>query len=359
MIRILDRYVGLIFIRSVLISIVTFTAMFVLIDFFTRIWRFDPPLTAAAIYYILKFPEILYQMLPISTLMGTLITLGILSRSQELVAMQSSGFSLFRTTAPILIISACIGIAVFTIGDRIIPVSSSYAQEAYFTKVQRKHPIHSRGSIDLWYRSPKMIYNVKTIIPSKNRVEGITIYYLNDDFKPEKVISAFSGTYSDNSWMLEKGKVVIFDPTSDVPHIERFEQRAVNIDETPEDLASVERHTETMSLKSLKRFIKRNREAGFNTTRHEVALQAKFSLSFACVIFAFLAIPFGVSRGKHGGFARDIGLCLVVTFIYWTFLTVCISLGYNGTLPPFFAAWAPNVVFAGIGYTLLHRSMAV
>ncbi|MBI5198152.1 MAG: LptF/LptG family permease, partial [Nitrospirae bacterium] len=46
------------------------------------------------------------------------------------------------------------------------------------------------------------------------------------------------------------------------------------------------------------------------------------------------------------------GLSLVLSFAYWMLFSFMLSLGYTGHLPPFFAAWAANILFGGIGIYL-------
>lgn len=354
MIRILDRYVGLLFLRCFVLSVVIFITMFVTIDFFTRIWRYDPSISAVFKYYFLLTPEISYQMMPVSTLMATLISLGLLSRSNELIAIQASGISLFRTSIPLLIIAMLISIGTFAIGDRLMPVSSQYALASYQTDIQGTAPAHSRRSVDVWYRSPGVVYNVKSVLPAQSRIEGITIYYVDDNFSPTKILSAFSGEYKGGKWKLDKVRIIHFSNNKS-PTFENLDSLESNIIETPQELARAEKQTNVMSTKALREFIKRNHYAGFNTNRHEVVLQERYSFSFACVILVFLAIPFAIQRQKHGGFAREVAFCLFVTFIYWFVLSTLVSLGYKGSIPAFIAAWGANIIFIVIGYIFLRK----
>lgn len=355
MIKILDRYIGLLFFRSFLLSLIILIIMYMSIDFFTRIWRYDPSLTAVTKYYILLLPEIAYQILPISTLMGTLISLGLLSRSNELVAIQANGISLFRISIPLLLIALLISIGTFVMGDRLMPVSSQYALYSYQADIKGSHPAYSQRTIDIWYRAPGVIYNVKSILPDQSRIEGITIYYLDERFFPGKIVTAFSGNYKEGKWTFKDVKILSFYNDERFPTAEKLDYWESNIKETPQELIRAEKQTDIMSTKALRDFIKKNQYAGFNTNKHEVILEERYSFSFACVILVFLAIPFAVQRQKHGGFATEVAFCLLVTFIYWFVLSTLVSLGYKGSLPPVVAAWGANFIFLILGFYLLRR----
>lgn len=312
-------------------------------------------MTAVMKYYILLLPEISYQMMPVSTLMGTLISLGLLSRSNELIAIQANGISLFRTSMPLLFMALLISIGTFALGDRLMPVSSQYALYSYQTDIQGSPPTHSQRSVDVWYRSPGLIYNVKSVLPNQKRIEGITIYYLDERFSPEKIVTAFSGDYKNGHWNLKNVKIISFVNDKNFPVFEKLDYWESDIKETPKELVRAEKQTNVLSTKALKEFIKKNRYEGFNTNRAEVVLEERYSFSFACVILVFLAIPFAIQRQKHGGFAREVAFCLAVTFIYWFVLSALVSLGYKGSLHPFVAAWGANIIFLFLGYFLLRR----
>jgi lipopolysaccharide export system permease protein len=47
--------------------------------------------------------------------------------------------------------------------------------------------------------------------------------------------------------------------------------------------------------------------------------------------------------------AMSFGMAMLVGFGYWVLSAFCISLGHNGALPPWTAAWIPNAIFAMIG----------
>ena len=48
-------------------------------------------------------PEMIYEQLPISILVGVLISLGVLSKQNEITAFKACGVSLYRLAAPILV----------------------------------------------------------------------------------------------------------------------------------------------------------------------------------------------------------------------------------------------------------------
>src|SRR6185312_755633 len=105
----------------------------------------------------------------------------------------------------------------------------------------------------------------------------------------------------------------------------------------------------------LRQYINRMKAAGADTKAYEVKFHSRMSLSFIPIVMCILAIPFSTGTRREGGMAKDLGICLIVTFFYWLFYSVGLSLGTNGALPPWLAAWLPSGVFAALAIALLRK----
>ncbi|MFL5577557.1 MAG: LptF/LptG family permease [Gemmatimonadaceae bacterium] len=87
---------------------------------------------------------------------------------------------------------------------------------------------------------------------------------------------------------------------------------------------------------------------------NEVEIQKKFALSMACVVFVLLGAPIAL-RFPRGGVGLTIGVSLVVFSLYYVGLIAGEALADRGFLPPFWAMWAANVLFAAVGLVLMAR----
>jgi len=67
-----------------------------------------------------------------------------------------------------------------------------------------------------------------------------------------------------------------------------------------------------------------------------------------------LGFPFSFQVGARGSLF-GVGLAIGMTVVYWSALAVFNALGTAELLSPTLAAWAPNVIFGGLGlYLTLH-----
>src|SRR6185295_8889724 len=72
-------------------------------------------------YLFFLIPELVYKLLPISVLVAVLVTLGVLSKQNEVNAFKACGVSLYRLAAPILIASMFFSGALFGFGFSYVP----------------------------------------------------------------------------------------------------------------------------------------------------------------------------------------------------------------------------------------------
>ena len=95
----LDRYIGISFIRGVVIIIVILIALFSLFELVTQlddVGRGNYKLKDALVFVGLTLPRRMLDLMSISTLLGSIVALGILADHGELLAMQAGGMSVRR-----------------------------------------------------------------------------------------------------------------------------------------------------------------------------------------------------------------------------------------------------------------------
>ncbi len=68
-----------------------------------------------------------------------------------------------------------------------------------------------------------------------------------------------------------------------------------------------------------------------------------------------LGIPFCFRLGKRGSL-YGIGVAVFFVAVFLVVFSTTNALGGIGLMPPFLAAWAPNVLFAGAGVYLLLKT---
>jgi lipopolysaccharide export system permease protein len=356
MFMIIDRYIAKLFLLFVISGLLTFTTLFLAVDFLSFASQFtDVEFSSLAKYYGYLLPTILYQMLPVACLMAVVFTLSQLNRSNELTALFSSGMSLARVSAPMLVLVALLSAFSFWLGDRVLPRFEQKKNYVEYVEIKKKPGLYSAVTTDkIWYRSENVIFNIKTLNPQKATAQGLTLYYFDDQWELMQMISAASMTIEGPKWKLLDGLVTLFPKEESFPLTQTFQSKVIPMKEELADLKSSAKAADIMSLSELEKFIKRNKDAGLDTVRYEVDYHAKFGFTFATLVMAVMGIPFSVSKTRSGGVFLNIGLCIGLAFFYWALYSSSLTLGKHGAIPPFVAAWSANfLTMAGSVYLLL------
>jgi lipopolysaccharide export system permease protein len=90
-----------------------------------------------------------------------------------------------------------------------------------------------------------------------------------------------------------------------------------------------------------------------------VEYHKKYSLAFACMVFAIVGAPLGV-MARRGGFGVGAALSLLFFVLYWVLMIGGEKIADRGLLPPAVSVWMPNVILSAAGmYMLFHLTRSV
>src|SRR6185436_9524003 len=150
--NIIDRYILREFLKILALVLVSVIALFMIVDYneiASDVRKHGASLDLILAYYRFQIFYVLNWTLPISVLVGTLVTFGILSKNTEITAIKSGGVSLYRIAVPVLAVSAVISIFAYLILDFVLPYSNQRAAEMK-SRIEGK-PVTVASEQKLWY----------------------------------------------------------------------------------------------------------------------------------------------------------------------------------------------------------------
>ena len=352
----LDRYISATFLKNFLVSVASITFLYFFQALIGDLFDQEYPARQTLAYALMNMPMIFVQMIPPSVLMATVLTLSGLSRSNELIACYSIGVGLRRLMAVIISMVFMICCFDLVLQDRILPPVFKKRTTYYMREMKGKTDFFLDVKQDkIWYRSKNLIYNLRTFDPKERTIHGMSVYSFDENFRLMQLVDARRAVFTPNGWKLMDGTVTVFSTEDPFPLTKHFEEKELVINETPTDFQEIEKEVDGLRFKELYRYIQRIKSAGTDTKGYEVKFHSRVSLSFIPLVMCILGVPFSTRGRREGGTAKDLGLCLAVTFFYWLFYSVGLSLGTNGALPPWLAAWLPSMIFVALAATLLAR----
>src|SRR5438309_2027508 len=125
--------------------------------------------------------------------------------------------------------------------------------------------------------------------------------------------------------------------------------------EVLEDFLRIQKPVSTMSFWELRDYIGQLEAAGFQIRKYLVELYSKLSFPLVNLVMVLVAIPFAL-QSPRGGRLFGIGLAIVIMAGYLVVHYAALAFARADLLPPLIAAWTANVIFMGIGLSLLLRA---
>lgn len=353
----IDRYILKLFLLYLIAGVAVFVTFYLMVDVISfAVPHADADTSALLKYYSYHTPWIIYQLMPVASLMATLFVFATLNRTNELTALFSLGLSLMRITAPILVAVGVICMAILAIGDQVLPRLLQKRSYVEYVEIKKRPGLYSTVKTNkIWFRTENVLFNIKTLNPDTKRAQGITLYYFDPNWQLTQLITANEVEMKGNLWDLKSGLVTLFAEESSFPLTRSFADKTITMNEDLKDIQSTANSSTMMSLRELGKFIDRNKEAGLDTLRYEVDYHAKFSFALTPLVMSLIGVPFSVGRSRSGGMFVNFGICLALAFLYWVAYSSSLTLGVHGVLPPFLAAWGPNALTAVAAYVLIKR----
>jgi lipopolysaccharide export system permease protein len=347
----LSHYLRGEFLRLFCLCLLTFLCLYLIVDFFDRFDTFlkhtAPTLTIVR-YFLFKLPLIVTQMVPAAVLTGSLLSLGLLARRNELTALFACGVSLWQIARPLLGTAALLSLGTLVWNETIVPYCFHQSRHISTVEIKKKAfkgLFHEKG---FWYHGNKAFYHIDHFDSRQQVLFGLTIYTLDDNFQVRSLIRVPAARWQEEGWHLDRAEETLFTSDGQVT-IRSLGANGISLSETPEDFALVEGVAEEFSYWQLRVYIQSLQRRGLSTTEYQVDLHLKLALPCTAMAMALIGIALAVSSRKRLGLATAFSLALTVGFGYWVVLALAVSLGHSGSLHPLIAAWVSNVIATLLG----------
>jgi LPS export ABC transporter permease LptG/LPS export ABC transporter permease LptF len=344
----LDRYVGREFTRFfvlILLALVNVYVLGLLIDVIAD--AFENNIQGKLVLQYLAFaqPQILFHMLPLSTLMATLVCFAILTKTSELTAAKAGGISLYRLAVPAVLMGVIVSAGCFALQEYLLPFANRRAAE--LRDEIKKSPVQTYNVMTRkWMMGEKpILYNYAYYDPLSRKFSGLAVYkYETDPFDITERLYAEEAIWEADigAWVFAKGWKRNFDEGR---QIERFETLPVHDMEPPSYFVKEQKRSDQMTYLELSRYVEDLKQAGYDVVPLEVARQAKFSFPLAAMVTVLIGVPFSFAPGKKGAI-YGLGIAIALGLAYYVTTRIFAFMGETAMLPPLLAAWAPNVLFS-------------
>jgi LPS export ABC transporter permease LptF/LPS export ABC transporter permease LptG len=352
--RLMDLYILRRFFLYFALLMGTFVFLFETFTFFELlddIARHRVPFLIVVNYFRYLAPYLMYQLAPLGALVAVLVTLGIMSKNNEIVAIKASGISLYRLAVPLLLAGAALAATMVVLDDTYLPYANQ-RQDALRNLIKGRPPQTYTRPQRWIFGEDNKIYNYDVFDPAQNLFGGLSVLEIDPgtfQLRRRVFASRARWSHSQKVWVLEGGWVRDFSDGS----IVRYEPlppvtSLPELTEPPGYFNREVRQAFQMSWRELSAYIDGLHHAGFDVAALTVQWQKKIAYPLMAPVSMLLAIPFAFlvgTRGALGGVA--LGVAIGIT--YWAMAALLEAMGGVGQLPPLLAGWSPDIVFFFLG----------
>ena len=199
--RKLDRYVGLTVLASMMVVLIIIVFLDTLFGFMAQLdaMRANYQLPEVARFMMLTMPKRIYEVIPVSALIGCLVGLGSLANSSELVVMRAAGVSLMRISWSVMKPAILLMLVGLVLSEYVSPVTEQMAQAGRKIARSADGKYTDEG---LWHREGNDYMFFSAVEPN-GVLYGINIYRFDDNQKLEETLYAERALNQGSHWLLE------------------------------------------------------------------------------------------------------------------------------------------------------------
>jgi lipopolysaccharide export system permease protein len=311
-------------------------------------------------YFYFQTPQYVYYIIPLSALVASLVTVGVLTKNSELIVMRACGISLYRSSAPLLIFAVLLSGLLFELQERVLADSNREARR--LNAIIRGYPPATYGVLNRrWLVGASGdIYHYQFYDPRANHFTRLSMFHVDTaswklgelTFAKEVMLAGEPGAEGQPAmtWVAHEGWRRAFTTAGTgrdlrvAVQYDAFIERTVSLEPPAYFRETEDPDADRMTFGELKQYITQLETSGYHAVPYMVQLQRKIAFPFVTLIMTLLAVPFAVTTGRRGAMS-GIGVGIVFAIVYWTAQSIFGALGAGGWISPMLGAWAPNIMF--------------
>lgn len=359
--QVVDRYVLTSFtfyFVLLLTSLVLMTHVYTFFELLSDIVKNKIGMPRVLTYLAFLTPKLIYDSTPVSVLVSVLITLGVMTKHNEVTAFKATGISLYRLAVPILIASALLSASLFAFDHYYVP-QANRKQDAIRNEIKgRPVQTYLRPDRKWIFGLGSRIYYYKYFDPVEKVMLGVNVYELDpSNFRLLRHISAERARWERTlrKWVFENGWSRDFTPKGEL--FNNFTGQATTfaeLHEPPDYFLKEVLQDKQMNFRQLAAYIRELQQSGFDTIALQVQFYKKFAVPLFAAIMALISIPFAFLVGNRGAMA-GVGISFGIAIAYWAISILSEQVGNINLLPAAVAAWSPDAVFTLAGMYFFSR----
>ncbi len=354
--KILDRYIGRIFLRHCLLILAILVVLLSLLELLSQLdevgqgnYRFID----AVLVVLLTLPKRMLDLLPVTSLLGGISAMGSLADHGELVGMEAGGVSALRISAAVLGASMLMLVTASLLGEFAVPRMEAEARARQSRAGGMEQGLTVLGD-GFWLRRGASYIRVERMLTGQ-LAEGVAIFSFDGQGRLRSYLQAQQARLEkDRLWILHDISRKIVDKDN-IVRSETLAQLPVEDFLNPAQAGVLGTPPYSLNTPDLLQFIEALKENGQNSAQYSIALWRKLTVPLNTLIMALLALSFvfGSTRSLGAGFRMAIGAFTGIVLYFFDQITVQWGLIFG--LNPFFTAVLPVLLIGLAAFIRLRK----
>ncbi len=353
--RLIDRYIGAQIAKGYLVVLLALLAIFsfaALVEELDGLGKGSYGLFDVLLFVALTTPKRALDLIGPTALLGTVLALGSLAASNELLAMRAAGVSLARIASAALKTGLTLMLLAGLGGEYLVPLLE-----------QRAHVLRARATAEstvlrsgqgFWSRDGRRFVNVRDVLYGRVPAD-LNIYEFDGEGQLRRFVHAARGEIRNpHHWLLTDVDEKLFDGRAVRTRHHPFLVWEPFVG--PSQIAALMLPVGSLAPSTLYRYVQWLRERGEDSSRHELMLWRKLAVPLTIGIMVLIAVPFACGSPRAGNLAFRVMLGALVGVGYSLLNQISGHLGLLLEVPAPVTVLAPVAVMGAATLWLFRRA---
>lgn len=309
----------------------------------------------------LLLPPFLEVTVPMAMLLAILVAFGRLSSDNEVLALRSSGLSLYQLLPPVAMFVVAITLLTGALALWVRPISNR-ALRTTLVDLARTNALAAIRPQAFNEAFPGVVLYAEEVDAGRATLTHVLVSDYRDETQHNTVFAREGRLLPDPTRetltiRLLRGAIHTVDLDGRSNYQTRFESYDVTLDLRAAlgSLGSTDEAPEELTLGELRARIDARHGQGDPAVAERIELHRKFAIPFACIVFATIGFPLSLHAGRAVR-SRGLATSLVVIFAYYVLLSAGQALAEQRRVGPAAGLWLANVVLTPVGILLIARA---
>ncbi len=349
---ILSQYMMRTILSSTALVLVVLLGLAGLFEFIAELddTRGDYQTAQVVLYTLLRLPNLAFEMLPVATLIGSLLGLGALAGNSEIIVMRSAGLSVKELAGMVAFSGGVLLVLTGLLGEFIGPPLDFFARNMRMES--RYQQDDDRMGDEAWVKDGSTYLHLQKVSP-EFEFGSLYLYKFDGDRLESISVAENSGIDNNDNWILENLRETHFreDGVQVIATSRSVETFEVNSDLLGSSLAK----PLSLSARELRGYIDYLKRNDLDASKYETEFWFRVARTATVLIMPVLALAFVFGSLRSGGAGGRLMIGVIIGLAYYLASETLANSGQVFNLNPAVVTWLPTVVLAAVTLFALSR----